>query len=112
MVKSHFKRSMSVFESPNPILQYFQYQQYVLLRLSHVTKGSQRFYHVAHVYSKSHMPTPSSKVILGEGEEKGNSSSPLSTQYKSIPDQFLHLENSLDSLMPIIFAMHCKKDLC
>ena len=103
---------MSAFESPNPNLQCFQYQQYVYLRLSHVPKGSQRFYYVAHVYSKSHMSTPSSKVILGEGEEKGNSSSPLSTQYKSIPDQFLHLEISLDSLMLIIFVTHHKKYLC
>ena len=70
VVKSHFKRSMSVFESPNPILQYFQYQQYIYLQLSHVPKGSQRFYYVAHGYSNCHMPTPSSEEILGEGEEK------------------------------------------
>ena len=103
MVKSHSERSMSAFESPNPNLQYFQYQQYIFLWLSHVPKGSQRFYYVAHVYSILHMPTPTSKEILGEGGEYVTFSSPLSTQYKSIPNQFLHLEISLDSLKLIVF---------
>ena len=109
MVKSHSERSMSAFESPNPNLQYFQCQQYILLQLSHVPKGSQRFYYVAHVYSMSHMPTPTSMEILGEGGEHVTFSSPLSTQYKSIPDQFLHLEISLDCLM-LIILLHTAKN--
>ena len=99
---------MSAFESPNPVLQYFQYQQYIFLQLSHVPKGSQRFYYVAHVYSILHMPTPTSEEVLGEGGQHVTFSSPLSTQYKSTPNRFLHLEISLDSLMLIIFVTHQK----